>query len=271
MKATDFNNLSDKMVRKLKPDERAVYRILNVQPDPDNYGKYLMPAAVQIRPTDEVLDKGTNEFVNIAAIERTDIDGNPTFLSIVFSSNNMGYLFLQGNNPVHQKIYQFLEICNYNKSNPNRREDIEPVFERIDAKKDAMEERAMRKLIVTAVNKAVELDDKKARETALALGIESETIEETRNLLEDYAGDNPQEFLDVVERASLENEKMLKDAIKSGIIRNNLSSQVFEWAETGKEIYRYKKAPNKNYIKELADYLEENNPEELKAIQTRLG
>jgi hypothetical protein len=46
---------------------------------------------------------------------------------------------------------------------------------------------------------------------------------------------------------------------------------MFEWADTEKEIFKYKKAPNKNYIKELADYLEENNPDELNAIKTRLG
>jgi hypothetical protein len=43
------------------------------------------------------------------------------------------------------------------------------------------------------------------------------------------------------------------------------------WTETEKEIFKYKKASGKNYVKELAEYLEENNPNELNAIKTRLG
>ena len=271
MKTSDFNNISDKMVRKLAPNERATYKLLNIRPDPDNPGRFLMPAALQVRPTDTIMDKGTGEFVNIAAIERTNIDGSAVFLPIVFTAANMGHLFLNGNNPVHQKIYQYLELCNYNESNKDRNQENEAVFCRVDTKKDAMQEREMRKLIVKAVNRALELDDRKAKEVALALGIDGETIEEIRNLLEDYAGEEPAEFLEVVERASLEIETTIKDAIKKGVINHNINNQTFEWAETGKEIYKYKKGPNKNYVKELADYLQENNPDELKAIQTRIG
>jgi DNA-dependent RNA polymerase auxiliary subunit epsilon len=274
MKASDFNNLSDKMIRKLAPNERAIYRVLNVRPDPDNPGKFLMPSALQIRPIDTILDKGTNEFVTIAAIERTDIDGNPSFISIVFTAANMGYLFLNGNNPVHQKIYQFLELCNYNESNPDRIKDdpeIEVLFSRIDAQKEAKTERNLRKLIVKAVNLALDLDDKKAKEVALALGIDAESNDELRNELEDYAGDYPEEFLEVVERASLANESALKDAVKKNIIKNDVNASCFKWVETGKVIFTYTKGKDKNYFKELADHLLETNPDELEAIKSRLG
>ena len=274
MKASDFNNLSDKMIRKLAPNERAIYRVLNVRNDPDNPGKFLMPSALQIRPIDTIFDKGTNEFVTIAAIERTDIDGNPSFISIVFTAANMGYLFLNGNNPVHQKIYQFLELCNYNESNPDRIKDdpeIEVLFSRIDAQKEAKTERNLRKLIVKAVNLALDLDDKKAKEVALALGIDAESNDELRNELEDYAGDYPEEFLEVVERASLANESALKDAVKKNIIKNDVNASCFKWVETGKVIFTYTKGKDKNYFKELADHLLETNPDELEAIKSRLG
>jgi DNA-dependent RNA polymerase auxiliary subunit epsilon len=271
MKASDFNLLSEKMIRKLKPDERAIYRVNNVRPDPDNVGKFLMPSALQIRSTDVILDKGTNEFVPIAAIERTDIDGNPTFINIVFNATNLGYLFLNGNNPVHQKIYQYVELCNWNASNPDRNQEEESLFSRIDAVKEAKTERNLRKLIVKAVNLALDLDDTKAREVALALGIDAESNEELRNELEDYAGDYPEEFLDVVERASLANETALKDAVKKNIIKNDVNASCFKWVETGKVIFTYTKGKDKNYFKELADHLLETNPDELEAIKTRLG
>ncbi len=230
MKASDFNLLSEKMIRKLKPDERAIYRVNNVRPDPDNPGKFLMPSALQIRATDTILDKGTGEFVNIAAIERTDLDGNAIFINIIFNASNMGYLFLNGNNPLHQKIYQYVELCNYNESNPDRNaNDYEALFARIDAQKEAKTERNLRKLIVKAVNLALDLDDKRAREVALALGIDAESNDELRNELEDYAGDYPEEFLEVVERASLVNETALKDAVKKNIIKNDVNASCFKW------------------------------------------
>lgn len=271
MKASEYNLFSASMKKTLKPDERATYRILNVRPDNDNPGKFLMPSAHQIPSTDVVYDKVKGEFVTIGAIERQDTEGRAVFLNIVFTSANMGYLFLSGSNPVHQKIYQYLELCNYNESNKDRNPEAEAIFYRVDNKKEAMEERQMRKLIVKAVNTALDLDDKKAKEVALALGIDAESLEEIRNMLEDYAGDEPQEFLEIVERASLESESVLKEAIKQGVIKNSVQDSMFVWTETGKEIYKYKKAANKNYVKELAEYLEESNPDELNAIKTRLG
>lgn len=271
MKASEFNQFSESLVRKLKPDERAVYRVMNVRPDPDNAGRFLIPAALQIPSTDIIFDKKKGDFVNIAAIERQDLDGNPIYANIIFSSSNLGYLFLNGNNALHQKIYQFIELCNFNESNKDRNQEYETMFYRVDSKKDAMEERSLRKLIVKAVNAALDLDDVKAKEAAMAVGIEAESIEEIRNYLEDYAEENPEEFLEILDRASLANETLLKDAVKAGFIKNNVNASQFEWSETGKEIFKYKKAANKNYYKELAEYLETENPDELNAIRTRLG
>ena len=271
MKIDQYNQYSPSLVRKLKLDERATYRVTNIREDPDNYGRYLVPAALQIPSTDIIYDKDKGDFVTIAAIERQDQEGNAIFLNIVFSAANIGHLFLSGSNPTHQKIYQFLEICNYNESNKNRNEDAEVFFKRIDSKKDAIEERTIRRLIVKAANMALELDDKRVREVALALGIDAESIEEIRNYVEDFAESDPEEFIAIVERASLEKESTLKEAVKQGIIRNNVNSQMFEWVDTAKEIMKYKKSPNKNYFKELADYLEETNPDEYNAIKSRLG
>jgi DNA-dependent RNA polymerase auxiliary subunit epsilon len=271
MKATDFNLLSEKMIKKLKPNERATYRVLNVRPDLDNPGKLLMPSALQIPSTDIIFDKGKDDFVPIAAIERTDLEGNPVYINIVFNSTNLGYLFLNGSNAVHQKIYQFIEVCNYNESNPDRNPEFEAFFARVDAVKEAKNERNLRKLIVKAVNLALDLDDIKAREVALALGIDAESNEELRNELEDYAGDYPEEFLEVVERASLANETALKDAVKKNIIKNDVNASCFKWVETGKVIFAYTKGKDKNYFKELADHLLETNPDELEAIKSRLG
>lgn len=271
MKANEYNQYSAQYVKKLKPNERAVYRILNVKEDPDNYGKYIIPSALQIPSTDMIYDKIKDDFIPIACIERTKNDGDPDFANIVFMSQTMGYIFLNGNNSLHQKMYQYMELCNYNGSNKERNTQEDVLFQRIDAKKDAMEEREMRRKIFDAVSKALLLDDKQANDVANSLGFRGGSMEEVRNYLEDYATDNPEEFLTLVDRASLSTESMLREAVKAGFIRNNINASKFEWSDTKTEIFKYKKAPNKNYFKELAEHLEENNPDVLEAISTRLG
>jgi hypothetical protein len=39
MKASEYNQFSEELVRKLQPNDRVSYRVLNVRPDPDNYDK----------------------------------------------------------------------------------------------------------------------------------------------------------------------------------------------------------------------------------------
>lgn len=271
MKATEYNQFSSQYVRKLKPNERAVYRVINIKEDPDNYGKFIIPTALQIPSTDIIYDKVKDDFVTIACIERVGDKGEANFANIVFTSQTMGYIFLNGNNSLHQKMYQFMELCNYNASNKERNNESEILFQRIDAKKDAINERELRRKIYDAVSKALMLDDKQAKDVANSLGFSGGSLDEIRNYLEDYATDNPEEFLTLVERASLSSESMLREAVKAGFIRNNINASRFEWADTKTEIYKYKKVPNKNYFKELAEYLEANNPDVLEAISTRLG
>lgn len=271
MEVSEYNQVSPGLQKKMKQDERVVYKLLNSRPDPDNPGRILVPAAYQIPSTDIIYDKLKGESINIAAIERQGPNKEAIFADIVFTSSALGHIILTGSNPLHQKMYQFMELCNFNSSNQNRNDSIEPIFMRVDSKKDAMEERNLRKLIVKAVNEALDLDDKKAKEVAMALGIDEESIEEIRNQLEDYAENEPEEFMLVIERTSLESESVLKEAIKQGIIKNDVQDSTFKWSETEKEIYKYKKSSNKNYVKELAEYLTENNPNELNAIKTRLG
>jgi len=65
MKASEYNQLSPEMEKKLAQNERATYRVNNVRPDPDNYGKFLMPSALQIPSTDVIYDKYKKDFVTI--------------------------------------------------------------------------------------------------------------------------------------------------------------------------------------------------------------
>lgn len=270
MKVEDFNNFSEKLVRKLDKNERAVYRVLNVREDPDNYGKFIMPAALTVPPTDMIWDKFQDKFVPIASIERQDLQGNAVFQDIVFTSASLGYIVLNGSNHSHQKMYQFLELCNYNESNPDRNEEYEALFKRVDAKKEAKKEREIRKKIVEAMNKAYDLDDSMIKNVGMALGIQDDSVEVVRNEVENYIEEDPEEFLRVLERASLSNEAILKEAIKQGVIRNNVQEGQFEWTDTEKVIHKYTKKVGKDYIRELAEVLSKQNPDELVAITTRI-
>ena len=279
MKFNEYNKFSKQYEKVLKPGEYATYRLLNIKEnDPDNPGKPLIPAAVMIPSTDKIYDKKVEDFVDIAFLDRPDKDGEAEFGNIVFTRAGLGILHLNGNNAMHRKMYQFMEICNFNASNEDRNpQEGEPIFYKVDAKREAKEERTLRRLVVSAVNRAMEMKDDKIMETALALGLNVSGIEEARNKVEEFAEMDPEEFFELIQRASLEAESILKKAMQEGIIRNNINACQFEWIPIGEEpvkvIHTYTKSTDRkfDYIKDFAESLLETNPDELKAIKSRLG
>ena len=95
--------------------------------------------------------------------------------------------------------------------------------------------------------------------------------------VEEFAEMDPEEFFVLIQRASLEAESILKKAMQEGIIRNNINACQFEWIpiadEPMKVIHTYTKSKDHkfDYIKDFAESLLETNPDELKAIKSRLG
>ena len=84
-----------------------------------------------VPPKDRIVDPITNDFVDIASIKTIGVGGKLSFYDIVFERDFNGILILDGSKISDHEMYEYLELTNYNASNPNRSEDVIPIFERL--------------------------------------------------------------------------------------------------------------------------------------------
>ena len=72
-----FNNVSEALLKEtlLKKGEQVVYKVVGIQPDPMNPGKWSIPAAKNVPPTDQIWDEEKQEYIDIAAVKTFDAEG----------------------------------------------------------------------------------------------------------------------------------------------------------------------------------------------------
>ena len=170
MKANLYNQIPDSLVRKIPRGQTVVYRLTDIKPDPFNEGEYLIPLNKNVPSTDQTYDPTTDNYIPIAYITGVEANGEAKFGNIFFQKVNGGCLILKSSNPQHQKMYQYLELCNWNKSNNNRSTDYPTWFEKIDDQEEAKSSRSERKIILNALRTADELDFNQVRSIAAMLG-----------------------------------------------------------------------------------------------------
>ena len=271
MKSKNYNNIPDSLIKKLGRNETAVYRLLNIKPDPDNPNRWIIPSARQIRPTDSAYCPEDDNFYDIAFISRVTAKGEEEFGDIVFFATAGGTIRLNGKRKQDRELYQFLELCNYNTSNPNRVDTYEEIFYRLDKEADADEEIVDRRVVVDALNKALNMSDAEIKTTAGALGVSlSDPIKVIRNEVESYAGENPDEFIKIASQQTNSLETMVREAVDLGIVQHDAKSGKFVWSKSKKTIYTYKKKIGVKPFAELAEYLLTEDKKERQALETRV-
>ena len=271
MKAELYNNYSKELIKKIPRGANVMYKLSDIKPDPDNEGKFLIPAYQNVPSTDEIYDPITDEYVQIAYIQNVRADGEAVFGEINFTRAGGGCIVLSGNNPTHQKMYQYLELTNYNLSNKNRVTSKTGFFSKADEKADAAEERQERKMILKAMRKADELTIDDVKFIASSLGMRlNKSEEELRNDVEEYAEYNAEDFLNITLQQTNRTESLVREAVDLRIISHNQKSAKFVWSESKKDIFTYKKKIGVKPFYEIAEYLQTENQEELEAIESRV-
>lgn len=134
IKAKNFNNIPEGLAPVLEPGQTAMYVSLYNSKTPE--GVPLVPTMfVPNRDSIQTAD-GWRE---IAFITRASPEKAKTlpFGTIVFEPSGQGMLTLSGNSAVDCHLFQYLELCNYNESNPGRDVSKVPIFKRLDLAGDA--------------------------------------------------------------------------------------------------------------------------------------
>tara|TARA_R100000700_G_C3170287_1_gene144912 strand:- start:1384 stop:2220 length:837 start_codon:yes stop_codon:yes gene_type:complete len=271
MKAELYNNYSKELIKKIPRGSTVMYKLSDIQPDPDNEGRFLIPAYRNVPSTDEIYDPVSDDYVQIAYITNVKADGEAVLGEINFTRMGGGCIVLNGNNPTHQKIYQYLELSNSNLSNKNRVTSKTGFFKKADEKADAISERKERKMILEAMQKASNLNTDDVKFVASSLGMKlNKSEDELRNDVEEFAEFNPEDFLNITLQQTNRTESLVREAVDLRIITHNQKSAKFVWRESKKDIFTYKKKIGVKPFYEIAEYLQTENQEELEAIESRV-
>jgi len=121
--------------------------------------------------TDVIMDPDTGESYDIGYVMRAGEGNSPVLGDIWFSSDSLCILILHGDQVQHRKIYEYLERCNYNVSNPNRDPSSFALIERIDDGSDAEASRKNRKRLYAALDAIENMTDDEISAFNIANGV----------------------------------------------------------------------------------------------------
>lgn len=243
--------------KQLKKNEKVEYELLNIGPSPlDKTGKTLaIPEIYGVKKKDTVFipfpdkfkkelkaegDHREGEYVDIAFMPGNRSEG------IFFTRKSGGTLTVTGGKARDQALFEFLETCNANASNPNRDRMAPKIFQRVDHKARNQRAREERKERLRAVEKAEKLKTNELYRVAIGLGYQNPNRmdeESLRNTIESYAEHHPLEFLMKVENPDLVIQEIASNAKDKGFVKVDMQKRSII-ANNGETLYTW--APEKD-------------------------
>jgi hypothetical protein len=254
----DFNKLSpEAKPPKLKKGQAVIFKLLKSPDDPDNPGKITYPIATRIKTMFRVLDKGTNEFVDVGLIKGLDKEKNPIPGAANYFDES-GVKILVGGNVAQEELYEIMWLSPENASNPEREDTgIEPKYKMVDTVKDSNARIAKRSVRLEAMTYASGLTEAESRQLAAALGWD-ETAEPKviQDMIEDFAEKKPQDFVDFVEnKDQVKNRSLAKKAETLGILKYDHATKRMLWGASNQPIATLEVQDGKTYHEAFADWL----------------
>ena len=257
-----WNEVKNGEVPELKRGQKVTYELYGLKKDPmdpekDERKKRLqIPFKVGIPPTDRVHwgkgDKG--EWVDIAYIKGYGNGGVPLFGEIQFDKVNAGTLTLVGGKGDDDRKYKYLEMCNFNGSNPFRDTSMPIIFTRKDYKKERDEKRKKRDLLVDAITTAKGLDLATLRKMSIGIyGNVMEDDEEMRIKIENFAEARPTDFLAMYESNDLNIMELGAEAQKKGIL--SFDMQARKILSSGNTIYTWSPDKGAKPLEKFVDFV----------------
>lgn len=265
--------LPSSLKRTLKKGEYAVYQLVDVY---YKDGKFSGRTA-GIPNKDIIYDEDGN-LTPIAYVQGYTADGDPNLGFIWFPiDSECTILCMSG--VKHANLYNYLEISNYNESNPNRDTNIPALYRRIDSLNNAKETRDQRAARVDALKAIMSMSNEEIdqfiqnNKDSFQVKINSKPDgtkdwDSIRDSIERYAEQNPSRFLKMTKESKtvtdIEIESLIRTGIESGVI--GFDSETKSWyGSTGKPFLTVKSIKNNNHMIELSAYLK--SPQGLKFYQ----
>ena len=206
-----------------------VYRLMPSMAKKSPYGEgskhnmtFRMPSV------DEIFDKENNRNKKIQyvlgeeSIYAKEQSETPVLADIIFVN---GVLIAQ---PQQVNLINFMELCNYNDSNPNRMPGKKSIFYKLDVASDTKETVEDLEEEIDALYVARSMKPQKMVGFARTLGMNIDrSMYEIKHDIMTFAKNNPSLFLDSVDNPRTERKQVILDAIDYNIIDfNNHANEV---------------------------------------------
>lgn len=268
-----FNRLSPELRKELEERVRSFgkrvrykFDISHENPDPEKYnGKILWPFQYTLDPTQfritDPHEKRTDESKSklIALVTGTDDKGVPNkFKKIRVFSREIGVKMFETEENIEDfNAVMYLEL--HPKLNGGKFQDKtkQPVFSRIDEKREAATKRQVRGAKAIALGVATQMSEKEVYDFAAAMmWNEHQDIDILRNTIEQMAEDTPEMFNDVVAGKNIEYQSTVKRAFDAQIIGFNPVDYKIIWSANQQLITSLgMEVTDKNEVQRFSEWL----------------
>lgn len=180
-------------VKPPKIEGQVIYKLAEVRKDEN--GDWQGPFSRNVPATDRILQG--NDYKDIAAISKIGKGGEvQQFTEIHFLKTQGWELVLNPSSIVENEIIQYLELCNYNVSNPNRDPQAEAIFYRLDPVKEASQNLSKDKELNDAIYRAFNMDEDALKQFVASRGqSDTQDVSIMRQLAVAAAKADPAAFL----------------------------------------------------------------------------
>lgn len=261
-KIGNYNDLSPKIFPKLPPRGTVVtYRFLQTFDDPfAETDEPIYKAVVQIPSLSVCFDPEKNDWVEVGLVSGVEMDGNATASRIrrvwARPQDTAGLMTLTIGKAEDDELYQYLEVASFNMSNPNRDTNVQPMLEKVDYEAEAREARNEIKAKLEAVKKASSIETKDLARYASVLGFDiNETEEELRFNIENFAHEEPFDFLDRMEDKGFDIDSYISLAIDKNIVFISYEDNRLKWSDTKGEIVKIPDTEIESVVSAYTNYV----------------
>lgn len=267
------NDVSEELKpKKLQKGEVIIYQMLNGHINPIKEERatrpYIFPFASEIPSTDRIYDPHKKDYVDIALVESFDKEKNVIPRKIKVFGTTGGKFSCSAGIIADEEQYEYLEMTNYNKSNPNRDESVEPLFERVDVIGTSKANRKKRNDLLEALKYAQALTDGEAKEFAASVGWnETDPIDIIRDKIEEFAQTKPSDFIKTVEAKDREIKAVIKRGIDAGVINYDTQQHKITIASNNNTLIKMDRVEGVDYLTQAADDVMHNKNGD-KVLQT---
>jgi hypothetical protein len=252
-----INTVRKDKVPKLGAKESAQYVLLTggMQPDPAQAKDtpWIYPTSQRIPLEDDIMVDGEHHKIMVVETYNKD-SANPKKFIVAGLANN-GMFSLHGSQPSEVEIYEFLELCNANASNPNRNPAVTPIFRRIDKVKDAKQATASIDALTEALVFTKSMTEEDMRQFAASMGWnENVDMGILESQVKTFAKSEPEKFLRLIMDEGVRVQAILKKAIDKELITWDAAQYKFHWAN-GNIIATLDRVAGKSNLQLMAEWV----------------